>query len=81
MAVSKLLLAGEIQLEAEMKRKLRQRFGDLVDRALTSSLDRFVSIVAYLPKPDLYWLKRRFVHAHEISHEMLPLASRALRLP
>jgi hypothetical protein len=34
MAVSKLLLAGEIQLEPEMKRKLRQRFGDLVDRAL-----------------------------------------------
>lgn len=73
MEVSRLVLAGEIELEPEMKRKLRQRFGDLVDRALDIILGsvRFDSRGVYL-KPDLYWLKRRFVHAHEISHEMLP---------
>jgi transcriptional regulator with XRE-family HTH domain len=73
MTVSNLVLVGEIVLEPEMKRKLRQRFGDLVDRALDLILGsvRFDSRDVYL-KPDLYWLKRRFVQAHEISHEMFP---------
>lgn len=73
MTVSNLVLAGEIVLEPEMKTKLRQRFGDLVDRALDLILGsvRFDSRDVYL-RPDLYWLKRRFVQAHEISHEMFP---------
>jgi transcriptional regulator with XRE-family HTH domain len=73
MDVSKLVLAGEIVLEPEMKKKLRQRFGDLVDRALDIILGsvRFDNRGVYL-KPDLYWLKKRFVQAHEIGHEMLP---------
>lgn len=73
MTVSNLVLAGEIVLEPEMKKKLRQRFGDLVDRAVDLILGsvRFDSRGVYL-KPDLYWLKKRFVQAHEISHEMFP---------
>jgi transcriptional regulator with XRE-family HTH domain len=71
MDVSNLVLTGEIVLEPEMKKKLRQRFGDLVDRAFDLILGsvRFDNHDVYL-KPDLYWLKRRFVQAHEISHEM-----------
>jgi transcriptional regulator with XRE-family HTH domain len=73
MDVSSLVLAGEIELEPEMKKKLRQRFGDLVDRALDLIVGavRFDNRDVYL-KPDLYWLKKRFVQAHEIGHEMLP---------
>jgi transcriptional regulator with XRE-family HTH domain len=73
MDVSRLVAAGEIILEPELKRKLRQRFGDLVDRALDLLLGsvRFDSREVYL-KPGMYALKRRFVQAHEISHEMIP---------
>ncbi|MFL5961796.1 MAG: helix-turn-helix domain-containing protein [Gaiellaceae bacterium] len=73
MDVSKLVLTGAIELEPEMKKKLRGRFGDLVDRALDIILGsvRFDNRGVYL-KPDLYWLKKRFVQAHEIGHEMLP---------
>lgn len=73
MDVAKLVLAGEIELEPEMKRKLRDRFGDLVDKALGIILGsiRFDTRGVYL-KPDMYWLKKRFVQAHEIGHEMLP---------
>jgi transcriptional regulator with XRE-family HTH domain len=73
MDVSRLVLAGEIQLEPEMKRRLRDRFGDLVDKALDLILGsvRFDDRSVYL-KPDLYWLRKRFVQSHEIGHEMLP---------
>jgi transcriptional regulator with XRE-family HTH domain len=73
MNVSNLVLAGEIVLEPEMKKKLRQHFGDLVDRALDMILGsvRFDNRGVYL-KPDLYWSKKRFVQAHEISHAMFP---------
>jgi transcriptional regulator with XRE-family HTH domain len=73
MDVSRLVLAGEIELEPEMKRRLRDRFGDLVDKALNVILGsvRFDTRGVYL-KPDMYWLKKRFVQAHEIGHEMLP---------
>jgi transcriptional regulator with XRE-family HTH domain len=73
MEVSKLVLAGEIELEPEMRRKLRDRFGDLVDRALNMILGsiRFDTRGIYL-QPDMYWLRKRFVQAHEIGHETLP---------
>lgn len=73
MEVSGLVLAGEIVLEPEIKKKLRQRFGDLVDRALELILGsvRFDNHSVYL-KSDLHWSKRRFVQAHEISHQMFP---------
>jgi transcriptional regulator with XRE-family HTH domain len=71
--VSRLVLAGEITLSPEVKRKLRERFGDLVDRALDLILGsvQFDSREVYL-QPGLYHLKRRFVHAHEIGHGLLP---------
>lgn len=55
------------------RRRLRDRFGDLVDKALNMILGsvRFDTRGVYL-KPDMYWLKKRFVQAHEIGHEMLP---------
>jgi transcriptional regulator with XRE-family HTH domain len=73
MEVSRLVATGEITLEPELKRKLRQRFGDLVDRALDLILGsvQFASREVYL-KPGMYHLRRRFVQAHEIGHELLP---------
>jgi transcriptional regulator with XRE-family HTH domain len=73
MEVSRLVAVGQITLEPELKRKLRQRFGDLVDRALDLLLGavQFDSREIYL-KPDMYSLRRRFVQAHEISHGTLP---------
>jgi transcriptional regulator with XRE-family HTH domain/Zn-dependent peptidase ImmA (M78 family) len=73
MDVSGLVLAGEIVLEPEMKKRLRERFGDLVDRAMDLILGsvRFDDHSVYL-KPDLHWSRKRFVQAHEISHQMFP---------
>jgi transcriptional regulator with XRE-family HTH domain len=73
MEVSNLVAAGEIALEPELQRKLRSRFGDLVDRALARLLGaiRFDSREVYV-KHDLFWLKRRFVQAHEVGHDILP---------
>jgi len=73
MEISKLVAAGEIQLDPVLKRKLRQRFGDLVDRTLDLLLGavRFDSREIYV-KPDMYWLRERFVTAHEIGHDVLP---------
>jgi transcriptional regulator with XRE-family HTH domain len=71
--ISRLVIAGEITLSPEVRRKLRERFGGLVDRALDLILGsvQFDSREVYL-QPGLYHLKRRFIHAHEIGHEMLP---------
>ena len=73
MSVSSLVLAGEIELEPEIQRRLRDRFGDLVDKAMGMILGsvRFDARTVYV-KPDMYRLKQRFVQAHEIGHEMLP---------
>jgi len=73
MEVSRLVAAGEIYLEPELKRNLRARFGDLVDRVLDSLLGaiRFDSREVYL-QPGMYLPKRRFVEAHEIGHDLLP---------
>jgi len=73
MEVSRLVAAGEIELEPEMKRKLRQRFGNLVDQVLDNLLGaiRFDSREVFL-KPGLYWPRQRFVQAHEIGHDVLP---------
>jgi transcriptional regulator with XRE-family HTH domain len=73
METSKLVAAGEIELDPLLKRKLRQRFGDLVDRTLDLLLGavRFDSREIYV-KPDMYWLRERFVTAHEIGHDVLP---------
>jgi hypothetical protein len=71
--VAKLVVTGEITLSPAVKKKLQERFGDLVDRALALILGsvEFDSREVYL-QDGLYHLKRRFVHAHEIGHELLP---------
>ena len=73
MRVSKLVAAGEISLDDAEKRQLRKRFGSLVDKVLTQlkgvvhRRSREVWVA-----PDLPTLRRRFVTAHEIGHDVLP---------
>ncbi|WP_166680280.1 helix-turn-helix domain-containing protein [Kribbella sp. VKM Ac-2566] len=71
--ISKLVIAGEVTLSPAVTRRLRERFGDLVDKALELILGsvQFDSREVYLQK-GLYHLKHRFVHAHEIGHDLLP---------
>ena len=73
MDVSKLVLSGEITLEASERRLLRHRFGDLVDLVM----DRLRGAVAFRSqevwiKADMHEMRRRFVTAHEIGHFILP---------
>ncbi|MBK5233091.1 MAG: helix-turn-helix domain-containing protein [Thermoleophilia bacterium] len=72
-AVAKLVQAGEIELDLRTKKKLRDRFGDLVDTTLSrlQGMIRFDSNEILL-NPDLHVMKRRFVLAHEIGHGTLP---------
>jgi transcriptional regulator with XRE-family HTH domain len=73
MRCSQLIAAGEIQLEPGLRMTLRQRFGDLLDRAMELILGsvRFDSREVYL-KPEMALVRRRFVLAHEIGHDLLP---------
>lgn len=77
MEVANLVAAGEIELEPRLQQRLRDRFGDLVDRALERLLGaiRFDSREIFV-KQDMYRLKRRFVEAHELGHELLPWHNR-----
>jgi transcriptional regulator with XRE-family HTH domain len=74
MAVGKLVYAGEISLTAEERRGLRSRFGDLVTRVLENmqGLMTFRSGEIYLAET-LHPKRRRFVLAHEIGHDILPI--------
>lgn len=71
--VAQLVASGEISLDEHEKRKLRKRFGDLVDLVL-GKLRGVVHIKAreVWVQPDLYLPKKRFVTAHEIGHDLLP---------
>jgi transcriptional regulator with XRE-family HTH domain len=71
--VARLVSAGEIRLDPEERRKLRHRFGDLVDRAWT----RLQGVIHFGAReiwinPDMYPLRQRFVLGHEIGHFVLP---------
>lgn len=71
--VADLVAAGEITLDADEKRKLRSKFGSLLDRALDllqGAIHRRSRQVWV--QPGLYEMKRRFVLAHEIGHDILP---------
>jgi transcriptional regulator with XRE-family HTH domain len=72
--VAKLVKAGAIELTREEKRRLRTRFRDLVDRAL-SALQGVVHLdrgEVYLnPDLDLYEQRKRFVIGHEVAHAVL----------
>jgi transcriptional regulator with XRE-family HTH domain len=73
MEVAQLVAAGEITLDEEEKRQLRKKFGSMVDLVL-SKLRGAVHFRAreIWVQPDLYVLKKRFVTAHEIGHDLLP---------
>lgn len=73
MAVAKLVEAGEISLSLHEKRSLRARLGDRWEHALRKlqGLIAFDSGEVWLD-PDLVLVKKRFVHAHEIGHHILP---------
>jgi transcriptional regulator with XRE-family HTH domain/Zn-dependent peptidase ImmA (M78 family) len=73
MSVAKLVSAGEVTLELEERRKLRQRFGDLVD----SVWNRLQGVIHFRAReiwvnPEMYPLRKRFVLGHEIGHYVLP---------
>lgn len=72
MVVAKLVEAGEIELDLAQKRKLRERFGGLVDWAL-KNLQGIVNLDSneVFVQPGMHELRRRFVLGHEIGHAAL----------
>jgi Zn-dependent peptidase ImmA (M78 family) len=76
MEVADLVAAGEIMLDLNEKRTLRNKFGSLLDKALNllqGAIHRRSREVWI--QPDLYEMRRRFVLAHEIGHDVLPWQS------
>lgn len=73
MEVAQLVAAGEITLDEAEKRQLRKKFGSLVDLVL-NKLQGVIHLGAreVWVQPELYELKKRFVTAHEIGHDLLP---------
>lgn len=70
--IAELVMSGELSLTAEDRRNLFQRFGDtanLVWQKLQGVID-FRSREVWL-HPDLHELHRRFVHSHELGHDLL----------
>lgn len=73
MEVAELVAAGEITLDLDERRKLRDKFGPLLDKALNllqGAIHRKTREVWI--QPDLHEMRRRFVLAHEIGHDVLP---------
>lgn len=73
MEVTDLVAAGEVTLEPDERRQLRRMFGDLVDVVL----ERLQGVIHFGSRevwvsPELHVLRKRFVTAHEIGHEILP---------
>jgi Zn-dependent peptidase ImmA (M78 family) len=73
MRVAELVKVGEIELDLNKRRKLRERFGNLVDGVLRNLLGvvNLDSREVFI-QPNLYGPRRRFVFAHEIAHAALP---------
>lgn len=70
---ARLVLAGEITLDAKDRARLFERFGKWVHLAwkrLQGTFDYRTS--AIWVKPDLHAMRRRFVIGHEIGHAILP---------
>ncbi len=75
MGVSKLVYAGEITLTMEARRGLMRRLGSAVVQRVLRSLEglfTFGSNEIWLAE-DMHPKRRRFVHAHEIGHHILPV--------
>jgi transcriptional regulator with XRE-family HTH domain len=71
--VARLVSVGEIRLDPEERRKLRHRFGNLVDHVWTrlQGMIHFGAREVWI-NPDMYPLRQRFVLGHEIGHCVLP---------
>ncbi len=74
MSVAKLVYAGEITLSLGERRSLARRFGDKFERAMRhlQGMISFEQNAVWLAA-DLYPSKKRFVHAHELGHHILPV--------
>jgi transcriptional regulator with XRE-family HTH domain len=73
MDVARLVSAGEMTLEPGERRRLRDRFGDLVDQVWgrLQGVIHFGSREIWV-NPEMYPLRKRFVLGHEIGHDVLP---------
>jgi transcriptional regulator with XRE-family HTH domain len=73
LAVARLVSTGEIRLDPDEKRKLRHRFGDLVDRVWTQlqGVIHFGAREIWINQ-EMYPLRQRFVLGHEVGHYVLP---------
>jgi len=73
MDVARLVSAGEVTLDPDERRRLRDRFGDLVDRVWgrLQGVIHFGSREIWV-NPEMYPLRKRFVLSHEIGHDVLP---------
>ena len=71
--VAQLVAAGEVTLDEEERRQLRRMFGSLVDRVFEGlrGAIHFRAREVWV-RPDLHEMKKRFVTAHEIGHDLLP---------
>lgn len=72
-AAARLVLAGELTLDARDRARLLERFGSWVNLAwkrLQGTFDFRTSEIWVAP--DLHAMKRRFVVSHEIGHAILP---------
>lgn len=70
---ARLVIAGEITLDARDRARLMERFGNWVNAAwkrLQGTFDFRTSEIWVAP--DLHEMKRRFVVSHEIGHAILP---------
>lgn len=70
---ARLVLAGELTLDARDRKRLFERFGNWVDiawRRLQGTFDFRTSEIWLAP--DMHAMKRRFVLSHEIGHAILP---------
>jgi transcriptional regulator with XRE-family HTH domain len=73
MQVSRLVAVGEVTLAEEDRRKLRARFGSLIDLALARLQGAIhLGTREVWVQPAMHELRKRFVTAHEIGHDMLP---------
>lgn len=72
--VAKLVYAGELELTLEERRHLLRRCGDRLHHVL-KNLQGMISFRSreIWVAPDLYAQRRRFVHAHELGHHVLPV--------
>ena len=73
-AVAKLVYAGEIDLTPEEKRSLLRRYGGRLNRVM----DKLKGMISFRSREiwlasDLPAQRRRFVHAHELGHHVLPV--------